>query len=362
MKTSALVASLLVASEARLSITPNQVGQLARGLFEGALHTEHLDDYVTCTIVDGQQVVGDFEDAIAQFKTKSISGITNGLTDLSNAFLKMVEAVKLCDQPKDIQELENLEKMIMSFKDPKVFIAHVGKDIWVNGVDIFNHIKTGVADYEASKYEDFGKEMGDALAEVLLGTIELKRTGQYDDETIDPKLLEAIQIIVGVLKGAVEAEGLDNIENCVKDSGDIVVDVYDAVMDFTKGDEKDVLNGIEELGKAVLEIKPLVEDCEGVAADWAKLVKMGAIFSNPASFAYHVGKDLIVNGVQIFKEVDDSIHQFEAKNYEKFGEDIGMALAKLILGDGDIMQREYERMSPADYWKIPEEQVVWNLN
>jgi len=30
---------------------------------------------------------------------------------------------------------------------------------------------------------------------------------------------------------------------------------------------------------------------------------MVAIFENPASFTYHVGKDLAINGVEIFHEV-----------------------------------------------------------
>jgi len=36
-------------------------------------------------------------------------------------------------------------------------------------------------------------------------------------------------IIKGVLKGAIQAEGLDNIENCVKDSGIIGEEVYESL-------------------------------------------------------------------------------------------------------------------------------------
>jgi hypothetical protein len=48
-------------------------------------------------------------------------------------------------------------------------------------------------------------------------------------------------------------------------------------------------------------MKSEIKDCEGVTADWTKLEKMAEIFASPTSFAYHVGKDLIVNGVQIFE-------------------------------------------------------------
>ena len=94
-------------------------------------------------------------------------------------------------------------------------------------------------------------------------------------------------------------------------------------------------------------MKQEVQYCEGVKADWEKLVKMVEIFNNPASFVYHVGKDLIVNGRQIYHDVDDSITQYDNKSYEAFGHDIGDALAKLIIGDA---QKEQEKLYL--YWLL----------
>jgi hypothetical protein len=68
---------------------------------------------------------------------------------------------------------------------------------------------------------------------------------------------------------------------------------------------------------------------------------MVEIFNNPASFVYHVGKDLILNGRQIYHDVDDSITQYDNKSYQAFGHDIGDALAKLIIGDA---QKEQEKL------------------
>lgn len=76
---------------------------------------------------------------------------------------------------------------------------------------------------------------------------------------------------------------------------------------------------------------------------------MAAIFSNPASFAFHTGKDIIVNGVEIYHDVKDSVTQFEAKKYEAFGEDIGEALAKLILGGAWEVQEEFINRKPEEF-------------
>jgi len=74
-----------------------------------------------------------------------------------------------------------------------------------------------------------------------------------------------------------------------------------------------------------------------------KLEDLAKAFSNPASFAYHVGKDILVNGVQIYHEIKDSIVQYDAGNYQLFGEDIGRALAQILIGGK--MQKAFEMAS-----------------
>jgi hypothetical protein len=75
-----------------------------------------------------------------------------------------------------------------------------------------------------------------------------------------------------------------------------------------------------------------MSDCSHLKADWQKLAAMAAIFKNPASFAYHVGKDLMINGKDIYAEIKLAIKDYDAKNWEDFGFQIGEASAKIILG------------------------------
>ena len=96
--------------------------------------------------------------------------------------------------------------------------------------------------------------------------------------------------------GAIEAEGLDNIEHCITGVSPIISDVKIAIADFKKKNAAAVLDGLKHLGTAVTEMKSEIQYCEGVKGDWEKLVKMVSIFNSPASFVYHVGKDLILNG------------------------------------------------------------------
>jgi len=59
---------------------------------------------------------------------------------------------------------------------------------------------------------------------------------------------------------------------------------------------------------------------------------MAAIFSNPESFAMHVGKDILVNHVDIKNEVETAVSDYESKKWEDFGYQLGEASAKTLVG------------------------------
>ena len=215
--------------------------------------------------------------------------------------------------------------------------AHIKSDLLWNSVSITRELADADKQWKAKKWLEYGQDMGLVIDKVIIGTNKFKLA-----ETAPQfSLKDAEQIVMGILEGAVKAEGLDNINNCIKDAETIYTDVKDGVVLLKKGDAADELNGLKDIAAGVFKIKDAVTDCEGVVADFEKLGEMAAIFSNPWSFAYHVGKDLILNGVDIFHEVEDSVTQFESSNYEAFGVDVGEALAKLILGNPNMIQ-EYQ--------------------
>lgn len=47
---------------------------------------------------------------------------------------------------------------------------------------------------------------------------------------------------------------------------------------------------------------------------------------SPLSFAFHIGKNLIVNGVDIIQETTTAIHDWNDQNYEDFGVQVGRIL------------------------------------
>jgi hypothetical protein len=59
---------------------------------------------------------------------------------------------------------------------------------------------------------------------------------------------------------------------------------------------------------------------------------MAKVISSPRSFAYHVGKDLLINGQDIFDDIAAAVGDYESQKWEAFGEEVGKAAAKTILG------------------------------
>lgn len=141
--------------------------------------------------------------------------------------------------------------------------------------------------------------------------------------------------------GALDAEGFTDISSCIADAEHVFADAEDAIKDFESKDTAKIIDGVKKVADLLKTVQAGMSDCSHLKADWEKLAKMAAIFESPTSFAYHVGKDLMINGKDIFAEVEDSITQYGSGNWEKFGEDIGEAAAKTILGAESAIQVGY---------------------
>jgi hypothetical protein len=66
------------------------------------------------------------------------------------------------------------------------------------------------------------------------------------------------------------------------------------------------------------------------------------IISNPVSLTYEVEKHMIFNGIDIHSKLSDSVTQFNEGKFEAFGEDLGGALAELIIGGAFDVQKKAE--------------------
>jgi len=185
------------------------------------------------------------------------------------------------------------------------------------------------------------------LSEISIGT-ELTMVGENQEQEVDEVAMEAAEFASGLLKGAIDAEIVaGSITGCMKDASIIAGDAKGAYADFKKKDFKDIVAGLEYVGDALMAVRNLEVDCHNFFGDIDKLEEMSAILTNPADLVYEVDKHLIINGVEIKDDIYEGVELYSKNNVYGFGEKVGDALAKLVLGGAQI-QDDFEEEEEDD--------------
>ncbi len=58
--------------------------------------------------------------------------------------------------------------------------------------------------------------------------------------------------------------------------------------------------------------------------------------SSPQSFAFHIGEDILVNGVSIYKDIKACVGDYNSENWEDFGKKLGDALMLVLIGKHEL--------------------------
>jgi hypothetical protein len=153
----------------------------------------------------------------------------------------------------------------------------------------------------------------------------------------------AADIVEGFFKGAFDAEGFIDMDTCLSDSNTIVADATEAVEDFMKKDISDITAGLQKIANMVSEVGTAAKDCASIPSDVKKMEDIVKNFNSPAAFAWHVGKDLLVNGKDIYNDINSGISDFHSKNWNHFGQDIGNAASKILLGAAEEKMNDQQK-------------------
>jgi hypothetical protein len=152
-----------------------------------------------------------------------------------------------------------------------------------------------------------------------------RRTGMVGLE-----LSEVAKFVEGFIYGVVKEEST-NLETCITDVESIAKDVEISVNEFKKENFDGIKAGLLDLGNAVKLIPSSVATCKAIEQDLSGIVKMAEIFANPLSLIYHVGKNLVVNGIDIFKKIASALIAYGEGDYFTFGANVGEAMAEVFL-------------------------------
>lgn len=144
-------------------------------------------------------------------------------------------------------------------------------------------------------------------------------------------------LVYGIMKKEFPAGSL---ENCLTEAEEIEYQFVHAVQDLESLTFSGVKKGLAEAGQAIKMVPTLVKDCETAAQmDLSIMVKMAEVFKHPFTLAYHVGKNLIVNGQDIYLKIQTAITSYKEEKYFDFGFNLGEALAEIFYLNGIPLKR-----------------------
>jgi hypothetical protein len=146
------------------------------------------------------------------------------------------------------------------------------------------------------------------------------------------------QISVDVFEGTLAGffnEAAPDISACADQTINVYSDFQQA-MSLLKTDQNtvdEIEQGLGVISSALSHVQALIQDCGGIFPEIQKLESTLGSFSNPVTLVFHVGEDLIVNGVNIYDEIMQAVSLWENQSYRQSGYQIGEALEQLLIGN-----------------------------
>jgi len=71
--------------------------------------------------------------------------------------------------------------------------------------------------------------------------------------------------------------------------------------------------------------------CKNIEADIGQLFVKATIFSHPIALVFLIGEELVVNGVNIFKDIYAAVDFYHKGDYFNFGKNVGGAMDLIFL-------------------------------
>ena len=144
---------------------------------------------------------------------------------------------------------------------------------------------------------------------------------------------EVFELIDGVILGALETEKVTGLDTCASDFNPLVKAMVTAVNDFEVGGYHKIADGIYQLGAFISEVGTIMTDCSSLSdSDLAQLKKMGAAFKTPVHLMITAENNVIMNGVEIFKDIRTGIKDLNDAKYVDAGKQFGTVAATVLWG------------------------------
>ena len=155
--------------------------------------------------------------------------------------------------------------------------------------------------------------------ESYVGSMELYRAKPISDLTTN----EYNAMLIGLVNGVIQGEGLTEIETCATDAES---EAHDAFFGFEALWQKQWALGFEKLGAVAMGFPQLMTDCKSTSEDIATIESWATVFESPASLPGLVKTNVTHNLIKLTRDLKHAKTLWSDEQYYAFGTQLGEML------------------------------------
>jgi hypothetical protein len=148
-------------------------------------------------------------------------------------------------------------------------------------------------------------------------------------------------LVEGFFVGAFDFHGMTDVGHCISDANPVEQHFENAMRGFWNGSYQEATKAIDQLGLAVSDIGDMLDHCGKIDHhDYEQIQRMAEAFLHPKQLLLEATESLIVNGVNIFEDTREGLHDYRMGKWLDAGEHFGQAAAMLLYGKTQMVDHE----------------------
>lgn len=213
-------------------------------------------------------------------------------------------------------DVEDYKKLVKYLSDPRYYTVHNALTLALNTAEERKQLG---AFEDAWGRGDF-RMAGFVLTTLILDVLEHPSIPSSNGTSV-------AQIAYGLGQGF----AMDVNITCFKDVRVEIPALIGGVIDIATG--VGIPAGLESLFHGLEGLVPTFKDCMADKPKIMNLLHTLKDFKHPSELAKKLAQDIVNNGVDISLEVASAVLDYKSRSWQRFGEDIGKIINKIVIGD-----------------------------
>lgn len=152
-----------------------------------------------------------------------------------------------------------------------------------------------------------------SLLLVIVATVSASTKPQLIETDLQEKN-DIADFVEGFFKGFT-AQEVQNLNTCINNTEEIFKSLKYSSENFRKDPFVDIFYGLSELSKAIKMIPSALSNCDNISSNTSKIIDYAELFVHPLTIVYNPNKTLILNGADIYGNIQQSLN---SRYYDEF--------------------------------------------